>query len=78
MLQGLGKELFEGADGGLEVGQQGEDTDWVAVNQGVFLCTLRVCTLGFWVPQAWNMALNKGIWDPNLGLQIFRAKTKSL
>ena len=27
--------------------------------QGVFLCTL-----GFWVPKLWNMALNKGIWDP--------------
>ena len=35
-------------------------------NQGVFLCALRVCTLGFWVPKPWNMALNKGIWDPKL------------
>ena len=25
---------------------------------------LGVCTLGFWAPEAWNMALNKGIWDP--------------
>ena len=25
--------------------------------QGVFLCTLWVCT-----PKPWNMALNKGIW----------------
>ena len=34
--------------------------------QGVLLWTLRVCTLGFWVPKPWNMALNKGIWDPKL------------
>ena len=34
--------------------------------QGIFLCTLKVCTLGFWVPKPWNMALNKGIWDPKL------------
>ena len=34
--------------------------------QGVFLWTLRVCTLGFWVPKPWSMALNKGIWDPKL------------
>ena len=37
-----------------------------ALYQGVFLWTLRVCTLGFWVPEPWNMALNKGIWDPKL------------
>ena len=34
--------------------------------QGVFLCTLRFVPLGFGVPKLWNMALNKGIWDPNL------------
>ena len=36
------------------------------LNQGVFLWTLRVCILGFWVSKSWNMALNKGIWDPKL------------
>ena len=29
-----------------------------------FLCALGVCTLGFWAPKPWNMALNKGICDP--------------
>ena len=33
------------------------------MTQGIFLCTLSVCTLGFG-SKAWNMALNKGIWDP--------------
>ena len=47
--------------------------------QGVFLCTLRVCTLGFWVPKPWNMALNKGIWDPELrGTNIKGTNLKSL
>ena len=36
------------------------------VYQGVFLWTLRVCTLGFWVPKPWSLALNKGIRDPKL------------
>ena len=34
--------------------------------QGVFLCTLIVCTPGVWVPKPWNMALKKSIWDPKL------------
>ena len=47
--------------------------------QGVFLCTLKVCTLGFWVPKPWNMALNKGIWDPKLrGTNIKGTNLKSL
>ena len=32
--------------------------------QGLFLCTPRVCTLGFGAPTPWNMALYKGIWVP--------------
>ena len=35
-----------------------------SLDQGVVLCTRRVCTLGFWAPKPWNMALNEGIWDP--------------
>ena len=47
--------------------------------QEVFLCTLRVCTLWFWVPKPWNMALNKGIWDPKLrGTNIKGTNLKSL
>ena len=47
--------------------------------QGLFLWTLRVCTLGFWVPTPWNMALNKGIWDPKLrGTNIKGTNLKSL
>ena len=47
--------------------------------QGVFLWTLRVCTLGFWVPKPWNMALNKGIWGPKLrGTNIKGTNLKSL
>ena len=47
--------------------------------QGVVLWTLRVCTLGFWVPKPWNMALNKGIWDPKLrGTNIKGTNLKSL
>ena len=43
-------------------------------NQGVFLCTL-----GFWVPKPWNMALNKGVWDPKLkGTKIKGTNLKSL
>ena len=46
--------------------------------QGVFLWTLRVCTLGSWVPKPWNMALNKGIWDPKLrGTNIKGTNLKS-
>ena len=48
-------------------------------DQGVFLCTLRVCTLWFWVPKPWNMALNKGIWDPKLrGTNLKGTNLKSL
>ena len=39
---------------------------WVQVGQGVVLWTLRVCTLGFWVTEPWNMTLNKGIEGTNL------------
>ena len=47
--------------------------------QGVFLWTLRVCTLGFWVPKPWNITLNKGIWDPKLrGTNIKGTNLKSL
>ena len=47
--------------------------------QGVFLWTLRVCTLGFWVPKPWILALNKGIWDPKLrGTNIKSTNLKSL
>ena len=49
------------------------------MDHGVFLCTLRVCTLGFWVPKPWNMALNNGIWDPKLrGTNIKGTNLKSL
>ena len=49
------------------------------VYQGVFLWTLGVCTLGFWVPKPGNMALNKGIWDPKLrGTNIKGTNLKSL
>ena len=49
------------------------------IDQGVFLWTLRVCTLGFWVPKPWNMALDKGIWDPKLrGTSIKGTNLKSL
>ena len=49
------------------------------MSQGVFLWTLRVCTLGFWVPKPWNMALNQGIWDPKLrGTNIKGTNLKSL
>ena len=49
------------------------------MSQGVFLWTLRVCTLGFWVPKPWNMVLNKGIWDPKLrGTNIKGTNLKSL
>ena len=47
--------------------------------QGVFLCTLRFVPLGFRVPKLWNMALNKGIWDPTLrGTNIKGTSLKSL
>ena len=36
----------------------------VGLTQGVFHCSLRVCTLGFWAPKQWNMAFNRCIWDP--------------
>ena len=51
----------------------------ISDSQGVFLWTLRVCTLGFWVPKPWNMALNKGIWDPKLrGTNIKGTNLKSV
>ena len=56
------------------------ENSWESVlDQGVFLWTLRVCTLGFWVPKPWNMALNKGSWDPKLrGTNIKGTNSKSL
>ena len=54
---------------------------WPRVCQGVFLWTLRVCTLGFWVPKPVNMALNKGIWGPKLRYKLkvfgFAAKVRA-
>ena len=56
-----------------------DETEGGIMSQGVFLWTLRVCTLGFWVPKPWNMALNKGIWDPKLrGTNIKGTNSKSL
>ena len=49
---------------------------WPRVCQGVFLWTLRVCTLGFWVPKPLNLAL---IWGPKLsGTNIKGINLKSL
>ena len=52
---------------------------WVVCVQGVFLCTLEVCTLGVWVPKPRNMALRNGIWDPKpRGTNIKGTNLKSL
>ena len=47
--------------------------------QGDFLCTLRVCTLGFGSLIHGRWSLNKGIWDPKSRVaNIKGANLKSL
>ena len=54
-----------------------EDPVNIKASFGELSFALRVCTLGFWVPKAWNMDLNKA-WvfgTQNLGVQTLRVQT---